>query len=97
MNKIAKQENFIGKILCYIGFVIIGFGILGFILTIGGALELAEYSELGTLAISSAIATPLISAVIAFLFFAASEIIRQLTLITTGTGKDTGSIELPKL
>lgn len=91
MNEIRTQDNFIGRMLCYIGWAAIGMGAVDFLLSIGPALELMEYSsELGSFSLSYAITLPIIGVVAGFVFFGFSEIIRQLSLTSGSMEKQVG-------
>ena len=102
MDKIRTQENFIGRMLCYIGWAAVILGALDFLLSIGDALEMMEYSsELGSIMLTMAIAMPIVAVVGGFVFFGFSEVIRLLSVtsasVEDGAGKPVDSKQLPRL
>ena len=103
MNEIRVQDNFIGRMLCYIGWGIIVLSGAGFLIGLGELFELMEYAdELSGFLISVRLAGLLASIVTGFIFFGFSEIIRQLSL-TSGSmerragGKPFAPEHLPEL
>lgn len=103
MNEIRTQDNFIGRMLCYIGWGIIVLSGAGFLVGLGELFELLEYAdELSGFLISVRLTGLLVSIVAGFVFFGFSEIIRQLSL-TSGSmegqagGKPSAPKHLPEL
>lgn len=98
MEKIATQNNYIGRMLYYIGLAAIILGVAGFLLSIGNVLEVMEYSgELGALFLSTAIGMPAVGVVAGFLFFGFSEVIRLLDRESNSDGDANIPGQLPKL
>ncbi|WP_270242967.1 hypothetical protein [Collinsella tanakaei] len=85
MNEIRTQDNFIGRVLCYIGWGIIVLSGVGFLIGLGDLFELLEdFDELSSFLVSARLTGLLVSIVTGFVFFGFSEIIRQLSL-TSGS------------
>lgn len=91
MNEIRTQDNFIGRMLCYIGWGIIVLSGAGFLVGLGELFELLEYAdELSGFLISVRLTGLLVSIVAGFVFFGFSEIIRQLSLTSGSMERQVG-------
>lgn len=91
MNEIRTQDNFIGRMLCYIGWGIIVLSGAGFLVGLGELFELLEYAdELSGFLISVRLTGLLVSIVAGFVFFGFSEIIRQLSLASGSMERQAG-------
>ena len=100
---LRKQQGFIGRALFYIGAAVIVLGVLNFLLSIGNAIELADYgSDFASLSLTMTIVSLVGCLVVGFLFFGFSEVIRLLAAISENSHSTGGKHlnapgELPKL